>query len=111
MTASVDVSTSRSLAIIPARGGSKGLPGKNILPLQGKPLIAHTIEGARAAHCIHRVVVSTESTEIAQIARQYGAEVPFLRPAELAQDETPTLPVLQHALRELAASDGQEPDI
>ena len=111
MTASVDVSTSRSLAIIPARGGSKGLPGKNILPLQGKPLIAHTIEGARAAHCIHRVVVSTESTEIAQIARQYGAEVPFLRPAELARDETPTLPVLQHVLRELAASEGREPDI
>jgi CMP-N,N'-diacetyllegionaminic acid synthase len=111
MTASVDASTFRRLAIVPARGGSKGLPRKNIVPLQGKPLIAHTIEAARAARSIHRVIVSTENTEIEQIAREYGAEVPFLRPPELARDDTPTLPVLQHVLRELAASEGREPEI
>ncbi|MGB0002035.1 MAG: acylneuraminate cytidylyltransferase family protein [Candidatus Acidiferrales bacterium] len=111
MIGSVDFSTHRCLAIIPARGGSKGLPRKNILALGGKPLIAHTIEAARTAHSIQRIMVSTESPEIAQIARQYGAEVPFLRPPELAQDETPTLPVLQHVLTQLKASEGTEPEI
>jgi CMP-N,N'-diacetyllegionaminic acid synthase len=99
------------LAIIPARGGSKGLPRKNLLPLLGKPLIAYTIEAARAARSLQRIVVSTESPEIAEIAWQYGAEVPFLRPAELAQDETPTLPVLQHVLNELKATGGYEPEV
>jgi CMP-N,N'-diacetyllegionaminic acid synthase len=111
MIPSVDFSTDRCVAIIPARGGSKGLPGKNILLLVDKPLIAHTIEAARAAHSIQRIVVSTESVEIAQIARQYGAEVPFLRPPELARDETPTLPVLQHVLTQLKAAEGREPEI
>lgn len=106
-----DISTFRCLAIIPARAGSRGLPGKNTLPLGGKPLIAHTIEAARAAHSIQRIVVSTESEEIAHIAQQYGAEVPFLRPAELARDETPTLPVLQHVLSEIAAAEGHQPEI
>jgi len=105
------LSTARCLAIIPARAGSKGLPGKNTLPLGGKQLIAHTIEAARAAHSIQRIVVSTESEEIAQIAQQYGAEVPFLRPTELAQDETPTLPVLQHVLSELTTTEGHQPEI
>lgn len=74
------------LAIIPARGGSKGLPGKNIANLGGKPLIAWTIEAALDATFVTRVVVSTDDREIASVARQYGAEVPFLRPAELATD-------------------------
>lgn len=76
------------LAIIPARGGSKGLPGKNIRPLAGKPLIAHTIEAALGAKSVTRVICSTDSEEIAAIARAAGAEVPFLRPSELAQDDS-----------------------
>ena len=87
------------------------MPRKNLLPLCGKPLIAHTIEAARAARSIQRVVVSTDSQEIAEVARQYGAEVPFLRPPELAGDETPTLPVLQHVVTQLKATDGSEPEI
>jgi len=111
MISSVRLSTDRIIAVIPARSGSKGLPGKNILLLAGKPLIAHTIEAARTAHSIQRVLVSTESPEIAQIARQYGAEVPFLRPPELALDETPTLPVLQHVLSQLQALEGCAPEV
>lgn len=111
MTDRVEMSSFRCLAIIPARAGSKGLRGKNTVPLGGKPLIAHTIEAARAAHSIQRIVVSTESEEIAHIARQYGAEVPFLRPAELAQDETPMLPVLQHVLSQLTATEGHQFEI
>jgi len=86
------------LAIIPARGGSKGLPGKNIRPLCGLPLIAWSIRQALATPAIDRVVVSTDSEEIAAVARAHGAEVPFLRPAELAQDTTATEPVMLHAL-------------
>jgi CMP-N,N'-diacetyllegionaminic acid synthase len=107
----VDLSVQRCLAIIPARGGSKGLPGKNIAPLAGKPLIAHTIDAARSARSIQRIIVSTESPEIADIARCYGAEVPFLRPPELAQDETPTLPVMQHVLTALEATERFVPEI
>ncbi len=87
------------LAVIPARGGSKGLPGKNIRPFAGLPLIAHSILFAKACPEIDRVIVSTDSSDIADVARRYGAEVPFLRPAELAQDGTPLWPVLQHALQ------------
>jgi CMP-N,N'-diacetyllegionaminic acid synthase len=76
------------LAIIPARGGSKGLPGKNIRLLDGKPLIAHSISAALASKTITRVICSTDSEEIAEVARQAGAEVPFLRPAELAEDNS-----------------------
>ena len=87
------------LAVIPARGGSKGVPRKNIRPVCGKPLMAYTIETALAArHLFHRVIVSTEDEEIGSIARQYGAEVPFFRPIELATDQAPTLLVLQHAV-------------
>jgi CMP-N-acetylneuraminic acid synthetase len=90
----------RVLAVIPARGGSKGVPRKNIRLVCRKPLIAYTIETALAArHLFHRVIVSTEDEEIAAISRQYGAEVPFLRPAELAGDQVPTVPVLQHTVR------------
>jgi N-acylneuraminate cytidylyltransferase len=89
------------LAVIPARGGSKGLPGKNIVSFAGLPLIAHSLRMAAMCPDIGRCIVSTDSEEIAQVARRHGGEVPFLRPAELAQDDTPMWPVLQHALREM----------
>lgn len=98
------------LAVIPARGGSKGVPRKNVRPLAGRPLIAWSIDAARRSGVVARIVVSTEDAEIAAIARTEGAEVPFLRPAELAQDDTPTLPVLQDVVRRLAAADGYRPD-
>ena len=82
------------LSVIPARGGSKSVPRKNIRHLAGKPLIAHSIEVAKASSLISRVIVSTDDQEIAEIALACGAEVPFLRPRELAEDETPDLPVL-----------------
>lgn len=93
----------RVLGIVTARGGSKGIPGKNIAPLRGKPLLAYTADAARAARRLTRTVLSTDDPEIARVGREYGLEVPFLRPAELARDETPTVPVLQHAVRELEA--------
>ena len=86
------------LAIIPARGGSKGLPRKNILPLAGKPLIAWTIEQAKQSKYIDKIVVSTENNEIAEISKKYGAEVPFLRPIDLATDESKTIDAIFHAL-------------
>jgi len=89
-----------------ARGGSKGVPRKNIRPLAGKPLIAHTIEVARRSNFIQRVVVSTDDLEIAQVARDWGAEVPFMRPAALAQDDSPEWLAWRHAIQELAALEG-----
>lgn len=86
------------LCIIPARGGSKGLPGKNIKKLMGKPLIAYSIEQAMASRLIDRVIVSTEDREIARIAKQYGAEVPFVRPKKLATDKSAIIDVLLHAM-------------
>ena len=98
---------SKILAVIPARGGSKGVVRKNIRPICGKPLIAYTIETALAArHLIHRSIVSTDDPEIKAIACEYGADVPFLRPPELAEDRVPTLPVLQHAVRFVEEEDG-----
>ena len=94
------------LAVIPARGGSKGLPGKNIRPFAGLPLIAHSILYARMCPQLGRIVVSTDSAEIAAVARQYDAEPPFMRPSALAQDDTPMMPVLQHALAEMEKIDG-----
>jgi CMP-N,N'-diacetyllegionaminic acid synthase len=91
----------RVLGIVPARGGSKGIPGKNVRPLGGKPLLVHTAEAALAARLLSRVVLTTDDEEIAKVGRACGLEVPFLRPAELALDDTPTLPVLQHAVTEL----------
>lgn len=88
----------RVLGLIPARGGSKGVPRKNIRLLCGKPLLQYTAEAALAAHLLSHVILSTEDEEIAQVGRQCGLDVPFLRPAELAQDDTPTLPVVQHAV-------------
>src|SRR5438552_7751137 len=86
------------IGIIPARGGSKGVPRKNIRPLAGKPLLAYTAEAALAARRLSGVLLSTDDAEIAEAGRQCGLEIPFLRPAELAQDNSPTLPVLQHAV-------------
>jgi len=86
------------LAVIPARAGSKGLPGKNIRPLAGLPLIAHSILLSRLCPQISRTIVSTDAPEIAEVARQFGADVPFIRPEELSQDDTPMWPVLRHAL-------------
>ena len=101
----------KCLAIIPARGGSKGVERKNIRLLAGKPLIAWTIETALACSMLDRIIVSTEDGEIAQISREYGAEVPFTRPAVLAQDDTPDLPVFQHALLWLKRYEGYQPDL
>ena len=100
-----------TVAIIPARGGSKGIPRKNIKELCGKPLIAHIIETALSVEELDRVIVSTEDNEIAATAKKYGAEVPFSRPEELTEDETPTLPVLQHAVKYLAEEENYKPDI
>ena len=86
------------LALIPARGGSKGIPGKNIRPLAGQPLISHTIAAALQVPTIERVVVSTDDPAIAAVALQWGAEVPFLRPPELAADDTPGIAPVLHAL-------------
>ena len=86
------------VCVIPARGGSKGLPGKNIKMFCGKPLIAHTIEQAKQSKYIDRAIVSTEDNEIAQISLEYGAEVPFIRPMELAGDSVATIDVLLHAI-------------
>ena len=95
------------LAIIPARGGSKGLPGKNIRPLAGLPLIAHSLRLAKLCPEIARCIVSTNDAAIRDVARAHGGDVPFHRPEELARDDTPMTPVLQHALRETEASEGR----
>ena len=86
------------LGIIPARGGSKGVPRKNIRPLAGKPLIAWTIEQARASRYLDRTIVSTEDEEIAHVAQACGGDVPFLRPPELARDDTPSIEPVLHAI-------------
>jgi CMP-N,N'-diacetyllegionaminic acid synthase len=98
------------LAVITARGGSKGIPGKNLKLLAGRPLIAYTIDAAQRAQVFDRLILSTDDSGIAECARMLGCEVPFLRPAELAGDETPHLPVLQHAVEWLANRDGYQPD-
>ena len=99
------------LALIPARGGSKGLPGKNIKSLGGFPLIGYSIAAALNAKLVSRTVVTTDDPEIADKARDYGAEVPFLRPAEFAQDDTLDLPVFQHALNWFSDHEDYSPDI
>jgi CMP-N-acetylneuraminic acid synthetase len=101
----------KAIAFIFARGGSKGLPGKNIRPLAGKPLIAWSIEHARAVERIQRVIVSTDSVEIAAVARDFGADVPFMRPAELARDESPEWKAWRHALAFLEETEGALPDV
>jgi CMP-N-acetylneuraminic acid synthetase len=93
-----------TVAVIPARGGSRGLPGKNLRSLGREPLIAHTIRAGLGAHGVDRVLVSTDDEAIASVARGCGAEVPFLRPAALAEDATPTAPVVEHAVRQLESA-------
>ena len=100
----------RALGIIPARGGSKSVPRKNLRPLLGRPLIVWSILSARRAKSLDRVIVSTDDCEIAEVARHHGAEVPFLRPAEIAANGTPDLPVFQHALKTLCDAEGYVPD-
>ena len=99
------------LALIPARGGSKSIPGKNIRLFAGHPLLAYSVAAARQATRVTRVIVSTDDEQIAAVARDYGAETPFLRPGELARDETPDLPVFEHALAWLSAEEGFRPDV
>ena len=99
----------RVLALIPARGGSKGIPGKNTKELAGKPLIAYTIEAAKESTCIDDVLVSTDSENIAEVAREYGAWVPFLRPAELASDTAKTIDAVMYTINRLA-KEGREYD-
>jgi N-acylneuraminate cytidylyltransferase len=97
------------LAVIPARGGSKRIPRKNIKAFCGRPMIAWSIEAALASDCFDAIFVSTDDPEIAEVAKAHGATVPFMRPAELSDDHTGTIPVIAHAVRWLIAA-GQRPD-
>lgn len=99
------------IAFIFARGGSKGLPGKNIKELNGKPLIGWSIEQAKQVKSINRIIVSTDCNKIANVAKKYGAEVPFIRPKELAQDNSPEWMAWRHALCYLKDREGHMPDI
>lgn len=99
------------LALIPARGGSKGIPRKNIRSFAGYPLIAWSIAAAKQSSLATRIIASTDDEEIASVAREWGAEVPFLRPSELAQDNTTDLPVFEHALKWLEENEGYKPEI
>lgn len=99
------------LAIIPARGGSKSLPRKNALPFLGHPLLAYSVAAAMQSKRVTRTIISTDDSEMAEAAKRYGAEAPFLRPADIAQDDTLDLPVFQHALSWLAKNEGYKPDI
>ena len=99
------------LALIPARGGSKGIKRKNIIPINEKPLLVYSIEHALSSSVIDRVIVSTEDEEIRNIALKYGAEVPFYRPKELAEDLVPDTPVFKHALEFLDHNENYRPDI
>ena len=89
------------VAVVPARGGSKRVPRKNIKLFHGRPMIAYAITAAQRSKLFDRVIVSTDDEEIAQIAKKHGAEVPFLRPAELSDDQTPTVPVIAHSIKSL----------
>jgi N-acylneuraminate cytidylyltransferase len=106
-----EVTSTEVLAIIPARGGSKSIPRKNIRLFAGYPLIAYSITAGLRSKMVTRTILSTDDQEIAQVAQQHGAEVPFMRPVELAQDQTTDLPVFQHALAWLLEHEGYEPDV
>jgi N-acylneuraminate cytidylyltransferase len=95
-----------NIAVIPARGGSKRIPRKNIRPFAGKPMIVWSIDAARESGLFAHVIVTTDDPEIAEVAREAGAAVPFVRPKELSDDHTPTRPVVQHAIREVARLHG-----
>ena len=100
----------RVLGLVPARGGSKGVPGKNVRPLAGHTLLEYTARAARESGVLDRIILSTDSPEIAEAGRRAGLEVPFMRPAALATDDTPMVPVIQHALTEVSEH-GWSPDI
>lgn len=102
---------SMNWCIIPARGGSKALPRKNIAPLAGHPLISYTIRAALDAKRVDRVIVSTDDEEIAEVSKSYGAEVPFLRPPELAQDHSPTLPAIQYTVTAMEKLGHESPNL
>lgn len=106
-----NVSKPYIIGAIFARGGSKGIERKNLRLLEGKPLLAHAIETAKKVKLIQKIVVSTDDREIAQTARRWGAEVPFMRPAELAQDNSPEWLVWQHAINALKEIEGRKPDV
>jgi YrbI family 3-deoxy-D-manno-octulosonate 8-phosphate phosphatase len=99
------------LAVIQARGGSKSIPRKNIRPLAGHPLVAYSVAAALASETVTRIIVSTDDREIAGVAASYGAEIPFLRPVELATDTAPDLPLFQHALAWLWQNERYQPDV
>lgn len=99
------------LAIIPARGGSKQIPDKNITLVGGKPLIEWTIQAAKNSGYINRIIVSTDSHSIADISRELGAEVPFIRPDEISKDDTPGMQPIIHTIRWVAKNEGYQPDI
>jgi len=103
-------SNKKILGLILARGGSKSIPKKNIKNLGGKPLIAHTIEKAKASKYIDRLVLSTDDVEIGEVGRKYGAETPFMRPKELAEDSTQDFPVFVHAIKWLEENENWRPD-
>ena len=94
-----------NIAIIPARGGSKRIPRKNIKNFLGKPMIAYSIEAAIASECFDKIIVSTDDFEISEVAIQYGAEVPFIRPSNVSDDFSTTIDVIQHAIKELGLAD------
>jgi len=98
------------LGIVTARGGSKGIPGKNVKPLLGKPLIFYTIAAAQRSEVFDRLILSTDDADIAEVAKRYGCEVPFIRPKELAKDNTAHLPVIRHAVEWLKEREGYKPD-
>lgn len=106
----MNTKTPRILGVIPARGGSKGIPKKNIRLMNGEPLISYTIKAAQGCRQLDHVIVSTDSEEIASVVRRYDGEVPFLRPAEFAQDDTPDKPVLLHAVQWLQKNQNYLPD-
>jgi CMP-N,N'-diacetyllegionaminic acid synthase len=106
-----DLRMTEVLAIIPARGGSKGIPRKNLVSYRGEPLIVHSIRHALRATSITRTIVSTDDPEIAEVAQRAGAEVPFMRPTALAEDHVLDLPVFAHVLDELQAREGYLPEL
>ena len=99
------------LAIIPARGGSKGIPGKNLRELAGEPMLVHTIRAALDSRTVTRTVVSTDDPDIAKAARDAGADVPVMRPPELAQDTSPTEPSMTHMVEWLRDEEGYRPEV
>jgi len=95
----MDLNKKKILALIPARGGSKGIPGKNLISLAGKPLIQYTIDAAKKSKLINRLILSSDDERIIQYCREQGVEVPFKRPSELAEDESPMIDVILHAVK------------